>query len=50
MNTPIEYGVKLSKNNEGDKTNSLTFKSLVKSLKYMICTPLNILYGGRTCE
>ena len=45
MNTPIECGVKMSKNDEGKKINSTTFKSLVRSLKYLTCTRLNIPFG-----
>jgi hypothetical protein len=33
------------KNDEGEKINSTTFKSLVGSLRYMTCTRPNILYG-----
>jgi hypothetical protein len=32
------------KNDEGEKINSTTFKSLVGSLRYMTCTRPNILY------
>jgi hypothetical protein len=35
----------MSKNDEGEKINSTTFKSLVGSLRYLSCTRLNILYG-----
>jgi glycine/serine hydroxymethyltransferase len=45
VNTLVECGVKMSKNAEGEKINSTTFKSLVGSLRYLICTRLNILFG-----
>jgi hypothetical protein len=45
VNTLVECGVKMSKNAEGEKINSTTFKSLVESLRYLICTRLNILFG-----
>jgi hypothetical protein len=35
----------MSKNDEGEKINSTTFKSLVGSLRYLTCTRPNILYG-----
>jgi hypothetical protein len=38
VNTPVECGVKMSKNDEGEKVNSITFKSLVRSLRYLTCT------------
>jgi len=44
VNTPVEYGVNMSKNNEGKKINSITFESLVGSLRYLTCTCPNILY------
>jgi len=34
VNTPVECGVKMSKNDEWEKLNSTTFKSLVGSLRY----------------
>ena len=45
VNTPIEFGMNMSNNNEGEKINSTTFKSLVGSLKYLTCTHPNILFG-----
>jgi hypothetical protein len=45
INTPVECGVKMSKNDEREKINSTTFKCLVGSLRYLICTRLNILFG-----
>ena len=47
VNTRVECGVKKSKNDEGEKINSTTFKSLVKSLRYLTCTCPNIFYGVR---
>jgi hypothetical protein len=38
VNTLVECGVKMSKNDEGEKINSTTFKSLVRSLRYLTCT------------
>ena len=35
------------KNNEGEKINSITFKNLVGSLRYLACPRLNIHFGGR---
>jgi len=37
VNTRVECGVKMSKNDEGEKINSTTFKSLVGSLRYLTC-------------
>jgi hypothetical protein len=45
VNAPIEYGVKMSNNNEGEKINSTTFKSLVGILRYLTYTHSNILFG-----
>jgi hypothetical protein len=47
VNTRVECGVKKLKNDEGEKINSTTFKSLVKSLRYLTCTCPNIFYGVR---
>ena len=47
VNTLVECGVKMSTNDEGDNLNSTTFKSLVRSLRYLICTNLNILFRVR---
>jgi len=44
VKTPVECGVKKSKNDEGEKINSTTFKSLVESLRYLTCTRPDILY------
>jgi hypothetical protein len=45
VNTLVECGVKMSKNDEEEKINSTTFKSLVRSLRYLICTRSNIIFG-----
>jgi hypothetical protein len=45
VNTPIEYRVKMSKNNEEENINSTTIKSLVGSLRYLTCTLPDILFG-----
>jgi len=44
MNTLVECGVKMSKNDEGKMINSTTFKSLVGSLRYLTCTHPHILF------
>jgi hypothetical protein len=33
VNTLVEYDVKMSQNDEGEKINYITFKSLVESLR-----------------
>ena len=38
MNTPIEYGVKLSIHEKGEKMDPIKYKSLVGSLCYLTCT------------
>jgi hypothetical protein len=45
VNTLVECGVKMSNNNEGEKINSITLKSLVESLRYLTCTRPNIIFG-----
>jgi hypothetical protein len=45
VNTLVECGVKMSKNDEGEKINFTTFKSLVRSLRYLACTRSYILFG-----
>jgi len=44
VNTLIECGVKMSNNDEWEKINSTTFKSLVRSLRYLTCTRPYILF------
>jgi len=45
VNTLVECGVKMSKNDEGEKINFTAFKSLVRSLRYLACTCSDILFG-----
>jgi len=45
MNTPVEYGVKISNNDEDEMINFTTFKSLVGSLRYLACIHPNIFFG-----
>jgi hypothetical protein len=44
-NTPVECRVKMLKNDEIEKINYIAFKSLVGSLRYLICTCSYILFG-----
>ncbi|XP_057809012.1 uncharacterized mitochondrial protein AtMg00810-like [Salvia miltiorrhiza] len=43
INTPVECGIKLSKNDGGEKVDPTLFKSLVESLRYLTCTRPDIL-------
>ncbi|XP_057791180.1 uncharacterized mitochondrial protein AtMg00810-like [Salvia miltiorrhiza] len=45
INTPVECGIKLSKNVGGEKVDPTLFKSLVGSLRYLTCTRPDILYA-----
>ena len=45
ISTPIECGVKLSKNEKGEKVDPTFFKSLVGSLHYLTSTRPDILYA-----
>ena len=45
VNTLVECRVKMSKNDEGEKINSIIFKSLVGSLRYLTYICPNIIYG-----
>jgi hypothetical protein len=45
VNTLVEYGVKTSKNDGGEKINSSTFNNLVRSLRYLTYTHPYILFG-----
>jgi hypothetical protein len=44
VNTLVECRIKMSKNDKGEKINSITFKSLVRRLRYLTCTCLHILF------
>ncbi|KAG6430109.1 hypothetical protein SASPL_108170 [Salvia splendens] len=45
INTPVECGVKLSKNDKGEKVDPTLYKNLVGSLRYLNCTRPDILYA-----
>ncbi|KAL0438934.1 UNVERIFIED_CONTAM: Retrovirus-related Pol polyprotein from transposon TNT 1-94 [Sesamum latifolium] len=45
LNTPIECGVKLSKDDGARKVDSTIFRSLVGSLRYLTCTRPDILFA-----
>ncbi|KAL5763908.1 hypothetical protein ACOSQ2_016502 [Xanthoceras sorbifolium] len=45
INTPVECGVKLSKHDEGESIDPTFFKSLVRSLHYLMCTRPDIFYA-----
>ena len=45
ISTPIECGIKLSKDDEAEKVDPTLFKSLVGSLRYLTCTRPDILYA-----
>ncbi|CAL1410462.1 unnamed protein product [Linum trigynum] len=45
VSTPAECGLKLSKDDKGEKVNSTEFRSLVGSLRYLTCTRPDILYA-----
>ncbi|KAG6513917.1 hypothetical protein ZIOFF_024254 [Zingiber officinale] len=45
VNTPVDCGTKLSKNDEEKMVDLTRFKSLVGSLRYLTCTRPDILYG-----
>ena len=47
ISTPIKYGVKLSKHDEGKDVDPIFLKSLVGSLRYLTCMKLDILYSIR---
>jgi hypothetical protein len=44
-NTLVECRVKMLKNDEIEKINYVAFKRLVESLRYLICTRSDILFG-----
>ncbi|XP_028110771.1 uncharacterized protein LOC114309257 [Camellia sinensis] len=45
INTPVECGVKLTKHEDGENVDATLFKSLVRSLRYLTCIRLDILFG-----
>lgn len=45
VDTPIEVGTKLCKNDEGEKIDPTLFKSLVGCLRYLTCTRPDILFS-----
>ncbi|CAL1371869.1 unnamed protein product [Linum trigynum] len=45
VSTPAECGLKLSKDDKGEKVNSTEFRSLVGSLRYLTCIRPDILYA-----
>ena len=45
VNTPVECGVRMSKNDEEGTINFTTLKNLVGRLRYWKCTHLNIFFG-----
>ncbi|KAJ4981753.1 hypothetical protein NE237_032590 [Protea cynaroides] len=45
INTLVEIGIKLSKNEDGEMVDLTFFKSLVRSLRYLTCIRPDILYG-----
>jgi hypothetical protein len=47
VNTRIECGEKMSKNDKVEKINSTIFESVIRSLRYLICTHLDILFRVR---
>ncbi|XP_038896556.1 uncharacterized mitochondrial protein AtMg00810-like [Benincasa hispida] len=47
VGTPMECGVKITKQDGGEKVNSTYFKSLIGSLRYLTCTRPDILYSVR---
>ncbi|KAG6485688.1 hypothetical protein ZIOFF_054252 [Zingiber officinale] len=45
INTPVKCDVKLSKYDEGEKVDPIFFKSLVGSLRYLMCIRPDIFYA-----
>ena len=51
ISTPTEYGIKMSKHEEGERVDPTFFKSLVGSLRYLTCTRPDILHAvGLVCH
>jgi len=46
VSTLVEYGIKFSKHEEGERVDPTIFKSLVRSLRYLTCTKPNSLWSG----
>ncbi|KAE8696015.1 hypothetical protein F3Y22_tig00110678pilonHSYRG00437 [Hibiscus syriacus] len=47
ISIPTEYGIKISKHEEGESTDPTFFKRLVRSLRYLTCTRPDILQAVR---
>jgi Reverse transcriptase (RNA-dependent DNA polymerase) len=45
VNTPVESGTKLSRYDEGKAVDATLYRSLVGSLRYLMCTRPDIAYG-----
>ncbi|KAE8684274.1 hypothetical protein F3Y22_tig00111146pilonHSYRG00032 [Hibiscus syriacus] len=45
ISTPTEYGIKMTKHEEGESVDPTFFKSLVGSLRYLTCTRPDILHA-----
>ncbi|KAE8735550.1 Beta-galactosidase 8 isoform 1 [Hibiscus syriacus] len=45
ISTPAEYGIKMTKHEEGESVDPTFFKSLVGSLRYLTCTRPDILHA-----
>lgn len=45
VNTPINYGNKISKHDKREKVDHSLFKSIVESLRYFTCIRPDILFG-----
>ncbi|KAE8657590.1 hypothetical protein F3Y22_tig00116989pilonHSYRG00496 [Hibiscus syriacus] len=45
ISTPAEYGIKMTKHEEGESVDPKFFKSLVGSLRYLTCTRPDILHA-----
>ncbi|XP_059669132.1 uncharacterized mitochondrial protein AtMg00810-like [Cornus florida] len=45
VNTPMEVGIKLSRDEDRETVDPIFFKSLVRSLRYLTCTRPDILFA-----